>query len=304
MHEANDGFDTVEWIARQTWCDGRVGMMGTGYAATAQWLAASERPSALRCIAPRESIANHEGGVIPPKLPCLLISGWGDRNRETTMRLWEGLRRAESKDDWLVYGPQTFAPSDEGVLNDLLLSFYDLYLRDRPRRTPSTARVNVYVTGAKRWIALDGWPAATSTFETRYLAPQMLLTGSGKDGKTTTPALFTTEPTVVPTTVAGPFEVRLFFDSKVEKVDLSATLFDLAPDGSRRKIGEAARLRCSGLRAGRTATALLRPWDAAHELAPGHRLALQVLSTPEKGEMLTVLTGTVNPSRLTYRKLG
>ncbi|MHB1808629.1 MAG: CocE/NonD family hydrolase [Solirubrobacteraceae bacterium] len=30
-HEADDGFDTVEWLALQDWCDGRVGAYGTSY---------------------------------------------------------------------------------------------------------------------------------------------------------------------------------------------------------------------------------------------------------------------------------
>ena len=27
-NEGQDGFDTIEWITRQPWCSGRVGMMG------------------------------------------------------------------------------------------------------------------------------------------------------------------------------------------------------------------------------------------------------------------------------------
>lgn len=30
-HETDDGFDTVEWLAEQAWCDGRVGAYGTSY---------------------------------------------------------------------------------------------------------------------------------------------------------------------------------------------------------------------------------------------------------------------------------
>lgn len=45
--EGPDGADTIDWIATQTWCDGQVGMMGGSYAASVQWLAAREKPSAL-----------------------------------------------------------------------------------------------------------------------------------------------------------------------------------------------------------------------------------------------------------------
>jgi putative CocE/NonD family hydrolase len=51
-HEGRDGFDTIEWVAAQPWCDGAVGMAGRSYGGAAQWLAALERPPHLRAIAP------------------------------------------------------------------------------------------------------------------------------------------------------------------------------------------------------------------------------------------------------------
>lgn len=50
--EADDGYDTIEWIARQPWSNGKVGMDGGSYLATVQWLAARERPPALACMIP------------------------------------------------------------------------------------------------------------------------------------------------------------------------------------------------------------------------------------------------------------
>jgi putative CocE/NonD family hydrolase len=51
-YEGHDGYDSVEWIAAQPWCDGSVGMVGRSYAATCQWLAASEQPPHLKAICP------------------------------------------------------------------------------------------------------------------------------------------------------------------------------------------------------------------------------------------------------------
>ncbi len=53
--EGRDGFDTIEWIARQGWSNGRVGTDGGSYLGTVQWLAARERPPALKCIIPTAS---------------------------------------------------------------------------------------------------------------------------------------------------------------------------------------------------------------------------------------------------------
>lgn len=50
--EGRDGYDSVEWIARQTWSDGNVGMAGGSYLAALQWVTAMENPPHLKAIAP------------------------------------------------------------------------------------------------------------------------------------------------------------------------------------------------------------------------------------------------------------
>jgi uncharacterized protein len=50
--EADDGYDTIEWIAAQDWCDGNVGMTGGSYVGQTQWYAASRRPPHLKAIVP------------------------------------------------------------------------------------------------------------------------------------------------------------------------------------------------------------------------------------------------------------
>ena len=52
VHEAEDGFDTIDWIASQPWCDGNVGMFGISYHGATQWLAATEAHPALKTIIP------------------------------------------------------------------------------------------------------------------------------------------------------------------------------------------------------------------------------------------------------------
>jgi hypothetical protein len=50
--EGRDGSDTIEWLAAQSWSNGRVGTLGLSYLGTAQWLAAREHPPHLACMAP------------------------------------------------------------------------------------------------------------------------------------------------------------------------------------------------------------------------------------------------------------
>lgn len=52
VNEAADGFDSVEWVAGQPWCNGAVGMTGRSYPAAVQWRAALEQPPHLRAIFP------------------------------------------------------------------------------------------------------------------------------------------------------------------------------------------------------------------------------------------------------------
>jgi putative CocE/NonD family hydrolase len=48
--EAEDGFDTIGWIAAQDWCDGQVGTMGMSYSAHTQMAAACLNPPALAAM--------------------------------------------------------------------------------------------------------------------------------------------------------------------------------------------------------------------------------------------------------------
>ncbi len=50
-----DGYDTIEWLARQDFCDGNVGMIGNYYAGYLQLMAAAERPEHLRAICPMQT---------------------------------------------------------------------------------------------------------------------------------------------------------------------------------------------------------------------------------------------------------
>ncbi len=67
--DARDGYDFVEWLATQPWCNGKIGMCGNSGVAMTHWRIAAEQPPHLVCIAPwegtgdlyRESLA--EGGI-------------------------------------------------------------------------------------------------------------------------------------------------------------------------------------------------------------------------------------------------
>ena len=56
--DINDGYDAIQWIALQSWSNGKVGMMGASYLGGAQLLAARAKPPALKCIMPTAFVGN------------------------------------------------------------------------------------------------------------------------------------------------------------------------------------------------------------------------------------------------------
>jgi hypothetical protein len=49
-HEAQDGYDTIEWLARQPWSSGSIGTFGGSYNSWDQWLAAEQQPPHLKTM--------------------------------------------------------------------------------------------------------------------------------------------------------------------------------------------------------------------------------------------------------------
>ncbi len=60
--EIDDGFDSVEWAARQPWSNGRVGMYGPSYLGATQWLAASAQAPNLQAIFPSLTASDYFDG--------------------------------------------------------------------------------------------------------------------------------------------------------------------------------------------------------------------------------------------------
>jgi putative CocE/NonD family hydrolase len=63
VNEGRDGYDVVEWLAQQPWCDGSVTMWGGSYAGFDQWMALKEFPPHMKTIVPAASA--HAGVDIP-----------------------------------------------------------------------------------------------------------------------------------------------------------------------------------------------------------------------------------------------
>jgi putative CocE/NonD family hydrolase len=138
-HEGADAAAAIDWIARQPWSDGRVGMYGGSYSGYTQWAALKHRPEALKAIATSATTAPGidvpmEGGVFLNFIypwPLYAASNrtlddarYGDQAR------WERLDRA-----WYASGrPYRELPAIDGSANPVFAEWlrhpaYDAYWR-------------------------------------------------------------------------------------------------------------------------------------------------------------------------------
>ena len=64
INEAQDGWDTLDWIVNQPWCDGNIGMFGESYYGYTQWALAPLNHPNLKCFAPGDTTAEVSTGFI------------------------------------------------------------------------------------------------------------------------------------------------------------------------------------------------------------------------------------------------
>ena len=92
VHEAADGGDAIAWIARQSWFDGRLGLVGWGYSGFAAWAALSRSPRRIDALvaafAARDPFALlRPGGALALELALRWGVGIGDREPPGPRRL-------------------------------------------------------------------------------------------------------------------------------------------------------------------------------------------------------------------------
>jgi uncharacterized protein len=73
-HDGDDVRTVIDWITRQSWSDGRIGMYSGSYNGFTQWAAAKKLPAALKTIVPY--VANNPGDGLPMENNVFLLANY------------------------------------------------------------------------------------------------------------------------------------------------------------------------------------------------------------------------------------
>jgi predicted acyl esterase len=207
--DAGDGYDLIEWVAAQDWCNGKVGMGGRSWLGICQWYIAAAQPPHLAAIAPfsahlydmyRKDFA---GGVATGffnkfvtddlmgknlrehpwetflKFP-LMNAYWEDKiakleNIKIPVYSAGGYGTGDLEGARILMGPQTWLRIQTQPRNDDdLLRFYDRYLKGVENGWETTPRVRLTVMdpgGSSTQINRPekSWPLSRTVYKPLFL---------------------------------------------------------------------------------------------------------------------------------------
>lgn len=153
VNETNDGEDSIEWVTRQNWSDGQVGMFGVSYVGATQWLAAKSGAPALKGIAPGVTASDyHEGWAwqggafelgfnLSWAVGALAAANWANLSQRLRLHDEDAETLIAAKDDldqWFRYMPMKDMPR----LKDGLARYYYDWL-DHPEYDDYWRRVSI-----------------------------------------------------------------------------------------------------------------------------------------------------------------
>lgn len=122
-----DGYDTIEWAGKQRWSNGKVGLLGTSYAAFNQYTTAPTRPPSLKACMPfygsssgREIVCpdgpyrleEHRGWALWMAMNCLDSEVAPEAREQVRTRLVAAKEHPES---WVWHLPVTECPQLDGM---------------------------------------------------------------------------------------------------------------------------------------------------------------------------------------------
>ncbi|CDZ79588.1 Cocaine esterase [Candidatus Rubidus massiliensis] len=122
-NDAQDGADTIDWIATQTWCNGNIALFGFSYLGTTSWQALSQTKHPIQTLAPWFSGSNpyflwYNDGVVNLKQLAFWLCKYGmNQEKEIAHELVD---HALSKDT-------NWDDLDQKISNQVIPAYKDFY---------------------------------------------------------------------------------------------------------------------------------------------------------------------------------
>jgi uncharacterized protein len=79
-HEGTDVYDIIDWISKQVWCNGKIGMYGGSYTGYSQWATAKNLHPALKTIVPQVAVMPGFDAPMENNVPYSGILGWASES--------------------------------------------------------------------------------------------------------------------------------------------------------------------------------------------------------------------------------
>jgi len=192
MHEKEDGYDAVEWLAEQKWSTGKVGMVGGSYDGYAQLVSAVAKPPHLVTIIPIVTMGdpsvNHvyPGGVFHtsqhlqalsifkryesrPSGTGSLPSGWKKQLDTLPVKLLIGPWSHHSLGKSTL-GEYDFGEEAKKNLKEIELRWFDYWLKGEENGIMDDPLVELFAVGPNNWITGETYPLPETDPLVLYLA--------------------------------------------------------------------------------------------------------------------------------------
>jgi uncharacterized protein len=180
---ANDGYDLIEWMAQQPWCNGNVGMAGMSAFGWAQYFVAATQPPHLKAIFPFEALTDryrhhhYHGGVfnhyfqlrMPNLIPHRKRPNPASLREFTDEELARRIKTLQENPD-IQFTPflylLTISPQLNPVVFDMLMHPHDGPFYEQISAYPRLKNIEIPTYLGARW---NGWvihlPGAFDAYE-------------------------------------------------------------------------------------------------------------------------------------------
>ncbi|MEU6644097.1 CocE/NonD family hydrolase [Saccharomonospora sp. NPDC046836] len=143
-NEQADGLDTLAWLRRQPWCDGKIVMFGQSYLGMVQLAVSGERPEGLVAIAPTVTPDDYRDGLVYRQGAFQLGQGLA----------WHLMKAAQAIGDAATRGADIAA-----AMANLMTLMHDVEAAYRALPLPDQPGITEVLPSWRVWLSTEDDPA-------------------------------------------------------------------------------------------------------------------------------------------------